>query len=453
MSVEFESFLSHKELIFTLKDFLSKLNVLFYNPILVYFFLLMGISFIAILSSYPFSQEQYRHLPDTDFAMSQVRNYAIGFVAMGMVLAFGVNRMRIFRWWIYGGCMLLLIAIEIHRLEIFNLSFGPNGRFGVHRAGGAVRWINFGMSLQVSEFMRIALILVVGQIIHQHNKKFPHEKRTVKSDFELIVKSLIPVIPACFLIFRQPDSGLTILILLTTAIMLLTGGVLWRYILTVGGIAGIGTGGFLYLARYQADFLVAKLGTDFGYRISRFSGWFDPFGTIRNEGQQMAFGLLALGAGGLFGNGFRSATQYVPESHTDMIFTIIGADFGLLGTLAVVIIYGLFCFEILNTAILNRGRYNSLVCTGIFASLIGQLFWNIGMTVGLVPISGITLPFISMGGSSVLSTMMLLGMVLSAYVEGARIKHSDINTREHILYLKTKAYLKEDAYDEFHKKS
>jgi len=417
-----------------MKNFFRKYNVLLYNPILVYFFLLFGISLIAIASSYPLSQSQYQN---TNFVTRQLIFYGASSVIMLMVMFMGISRIRALRWWIYGAFMMLLLGIFIDAHLGINVPF-------VHAAKGATRWYRFGsFSFQPSEFMRIALILVVADIIQTHNEKYSYAKRTSKNDLILILKVIGIIVPPCYLIYRQPDSGITILIIVTTAAMLLGAGIQWRFILSVGGFAALFTTLFISLVRYYPEFLLDVVGIE-PYQLSRFNGWFDPFGAISGDGWQLANGLSAMGSGGLFGNGFQSGLTYFPESHTDFIFPVIGKDFGLFGALAVIIIYALFNIEILNTAALNRGKYNSFVCVGIFASLIGQQFWNIGMSLGLIPISGVTLPFISHGGSSVLASMILLGIILSCFVEGAKIKHSDVNYQEHILYLKTKSYLKED---------
>ena len=120
-------------------------------------------------------------------------------------------------------------------------------------------------------------------------------------------------------------------------------------------------------------------------------------------------------------------------------------DLGLIGTLITIILCLLFDFEILSTATLNRGHYNSYLCVGIFAMIFFQQIQNIGMTIGLFPITGVTLPFVSYGGSSSVSYMILFGLVLSAHIEGTKIKHSEVDYYERTLYLKTKAYIKDNA--------
>ncbi|MCL1951044.1 MAG: FtsW/RodA/SpoVE family cell cycle protein [Turicibacter sp.] len=418
-----------------MKNFLSRHRILLYNPMLVYLFILVGIGLIGIHSAYPNAVLQYPNA--STFVFRQLLNFSVGLVAMGGVLIVGIDRIRVLNWYLYGILMVLLVGLVFHQRGFPIVPFS-------HAAGGAARWYQFpGFTMQPAEFMRFILIMMVGDIIQKHNYSHPHARRTSKTDAMLILKSVAVIIAPTVLIYLQPDSGTAIFILLTTAVMLLVGGVQWRYILTVALGLGLVLGTFLYIAYYYPQFLIDVVGIE-AYRVGRFNGWFDPFGTFSGDGNQLARGLVLIGSGGMFGNGMQAAVWFVQEAHTDYIFSTLASDFGFMGAMAILIVYGLFMFEIINTAVLNRGHFNSFVCSGIFASLIAQLFWNMGMNVGLLPISGVTLPFVSYGGSSMLATMIMLGLVLSSYVEGAKIKHTDSNYRERILYLKTKAYLKDE---------
>lgn len=409
-----------------MKDKLSKFSAIFYTPTLIYFVLFVGISLIAIASATPVARVQY---PVGNFVVRQLIFFLIGTAVMVAVLFFGVKRLRFVRWVIYGIFLfLLLLILAWNRLP----GFQPDW---IQNINGATRWINLGfMNLQPSEFMRIALILVMADVIQKHNEKIPHETRTFKSDFWLIVKTLAVVLIPAALIFEQPDSGITILILITMSFMLLASGIKWTYIVVVAGIAGVFAYTFVTFARYYPETLV-ELGLIQDYQMGRFLGWFDPFGTISGLGRHLALGLIAMGSGGLFGNGFQSAAHFFPEAHTDFIFAVVGMDFGMIGSTVVIGVSLLFNFTILNTAVLNRGHYNSHVCVGIFTSLMAQQFWNIGMTLGIIPISGVTLPFISHGGSSVLASMIMLGIILSSHVEGKELNHSETTFREDIVYL------------------
>ena len=192
-----------------MKEKLSKFTEIFYTPILIYFFLLLGISLLAISSSLPLALVQH---PESNFVPRQVMFFIIGSVATITVLIIGIKNIRLIRWPLYGLFFFLLIPI---------LLFGHPESNLFPEVNGAARWINLGvMSLQPSEFLRIALILVVADIIQKHNEKIPHENRTFKSDFQLILKSFGVVLLPSVLIFIQPDSGITILILITTSLML-----------------------------------------------------------------------------------------------------------------------------------------------------------------------------------------------------------------------------------------
>ena len=137
----------------------------------------------------------------------------------------------------------------------------------------------------------------------------------------MLLKIMAAVLPPALLIFIQPDSGITMIILFFIAIMIFASGIQWRYIVTVGGIAALVIVGFILLVGVFPEFLINVLKVQ-PYKLSRFYGWFDPFGTTSGDGYQLSLGLLAIGSGNLIGNGFQSSTIYFPEAHTDFIFAV-----------------------------------------------------------------------------------------------------------------------------------
>ena len=421
-----------------MRTILNKFRTLFYNPIIVYLILIIGIGIVAIQSSIPLVKINYPYLP-TNYATKQLIFITLGTIITTFVVIIGVDRIRALRWWIYGLCMIPLLGLFAYKHLGINIPL-------VKELNGAASWYELpGIgTIQPSEFMKIGLVLVVADIIQSHNERYPHLNRTFRTDFIMLLKIMAAVLPPALLIFIQPDSGITMIILFFVAIMIFASGIQWRYIVTVGGIAVLVIVGFILLVGVFPEFLINVLKVQ-PYKLSRFYGWFDPFGTTSGDGYQLSLGLLAIGSGNLIGNGFQSSTIYFPEAHTDFIFAVIGMDFGLIGTLITVILCGLFDYEILNTATLNRGYYNSYVCTGVFGMLFFQQIQNIGMTIGLLPITGVTLPFVSYGGSSSLSYMILFGLVLASYIEGIKIKHNEVDYHERTLYLKTKAYIKDNV--------
>ena len=422
-----------------MRNILNKFKVLFYNPIIVYLILIIGIGVVAIQSASPLFKINYAATHDNN-AFKQLLFIGIGAVIAVFIIIIGIERIRALRWWIYGFWMIPLLGLFAYKKLHLPIPF-------VKDLNGAVSWYELpgGLgTIQPSEFMKIGLVLVVADIIQRHNERYPHIRRTFKTDLNLLMKIMAAILPPSILIFIQPDSGVTMIILFFIAIMIFSSGIQWRYILTVGGIVIVLIATFILLVGVFPEFLTGTLGID-AYKLSRLFGWFDPFGTMDKDGMQLAKGLLAIGSGNLIGNGFQSAHVYFPEAHTDFIFAVIGMDFGLIGTLITITLCGLFDYEILNTATLNRGHYNSYVCIGIFGMLFFQQIQNIGMTIGLLPITGITLPFISYGGSSSLSYMILFGIVLASYIEGIKIKHNEVDYHERTLYLKTKAYIKDNV--------
>ena len=422
-----------------MRNILNKFKVLFYNPIIVYLILIIGIGVVAIQSASPLFKINYAATHDNN-AFKQLLFIGIGAVIAVFIIIIGIERIRALRWWIYGFWMIPLLGLFAYKKLHLPIPF-------VKDLNGAVSWYELpgGLgTIQPSEFMKIGLVLVVADIIQRHNERYPHIRRTFKTDLNLLMKIMAAIFPPSILIFIQPDSGVTMIIIFFIAIMIFSSGIQWRYILTVGGIVIVLIATFILLVGVFPEFLTGTLGID-AYKLSRFFGWFDPFGTMDKDGMQLAKGLLAIGSGNLIGNGFQSAHVYFPEAHTDFIFAVIGMDFGLIGTLITITLCGLFDYEILNTATLNRGHYNSYVCIGIFGMLFFQQIQNIGMTIGLLPITGITLPFISYGGSSSLSYMILFGIVLASYIEGIKIKHNEVDYHERTLYLKTKAYIKDNV--------
>ena len=215
-----------------MKDILNKFRILLYNPIIVYLFLIIGISILAIYSAAPLTELQYED--GINYAMRQLIFYGLGAVMVVIIVVIGNDRIRAMRWWIYGFIMILLLGLFLKK-EGIPIPFAKKA------TNGATSWyILPGIgTLQPSEFMKIAIALVVADIIQKHNELYPHLKRTVQTDFQLLLKIMAAIAAPCFLIFEQPDSGITMIILFFVAMMIFTSGIKWRYIFIVGSILTI----------------------------------------------------------------------------------------------------------------------------------------------------------------------------------------------------------------------
>ena len=260
---------------------------------------------------------------------------------------------------------------------------------------GSARWLGAGpFRMQPSELAKLGLLLFAAELLARRADRM-HDKR----------QTLYPVLGAFFivatLLMVQPDLGTT---LVTAGIVL---GLLFLAGLPLQSIAGLG------LAGVVMTFLLAKVEP---YRWQRMTSFLDPFADASNTGYQAAQGRVALAAGGLLGVGLGSSRAkwgFLPAAHTDFIFAIIGEELGLLGTLCVLVLFATFAALGVRTTLRAPDRFGMLLAGGVTAWIVGQATINIGAVVGLLPITGVPLPFVSAGGSSLVPLMASVGVLLN----------------------------------------
>ena len=267
-------------------------------------------------------------------------------------------------------------------------------------------------TIQPSEFMKIILILTLARVINDFNEE--NDSSTIMQEFKFLLKvGIIVGIPAV-LTFLQPDTGVVFIYLLITVCMLFVSGIRYRWFLFVFGFLFIIMGSVLLTYFLNQDLFIDIFGIDFFYRIDRLLDW------KSGSGMQLENALMAIGSGGLFGKGFGNTPIYFPEPQTDFIFAVFASNYGLLGSISLI---GLLIFldvKIINLGIKSVNNTNKYAIAGIVGMLLYQQIQNIGMTIGLLPITGITLPFISYGGSSLLSYMIMAGIIFSVSNENLR---------------------------------
>ena len=149
------------------------------------------------------------------------------------------------------------------------------------------------------------------------------------------------------------------------------------------------------------------------YQMSRIYSWLDPYKYAHTSGYQLILALQAVGSGGISGKGFMAKEVFVPDRHTDFIFSVIAEEYGFIGASALISLFFLLIYHIVKVALETDSPFNSYICAGIISMITFQVFQNIGMNIQLLPITGIPLPFISYGGSSMMATMMAMGLVFS----------------------------------------
>lgn len=260
-------------------------------------------------------------------------------------------------------------------------------------------------SVQPSEFMKIFIMLVLASMIHNFRNKYKNP--SLWEEFLFIVKSFGVVLIPSILTFLEPDTGAVIIYFIIYIAMMFVSGIRIRWFVIAIILCGVGMGSFLGLYFFKEDIFIKIFGSSIYYRLERLFDW------QTGSGLQLENALAAIGSSSLVGYGFNKTPIYFPESSTDFIFGVFASNFGFVG---ICLLLGIILYFDLSIIRLARRRINDTdkyILIGIVAMLLFQQVQNIGMTVGLVPITGITLPFISYGGSSLLSYMMIVGIILN----------------------------------------
>ena len=267
------------------------------------------------------------------------------------------------------------------------------------------------ISIQPSEFMKIILILALARVVSRHNQ-FTFNK-SFQSDlllfFKIIGVSLVPSI----LILLQNDLGTTLVLAAIIAGVMLVSGITWRILapIFITGIVGAMTVilGILYAPALIENLLGVQL-----YQMGRINSWLDPYTYSSGDGYHLTESLKAIGSGQLLGKGYNHGEVYIPENHTDFIFSVIGGTWFYRFCHIDLNIF-ILIFHLIRLAAKIEDQFNKIFIVGFVTLLVFHILQNIGMTIQLLPITGIPLPFISYGGSALWSMMTGIGIVLSIY--------------------------------------
>lgn len=261
-------------------------------------------------------------------------------------------------------------------------------------------------SFQPSEFMKISLVLIEAYIID----KFSSKEKNAKNEFKLISLIFIVFLIPSILTFLEPDTGAVIIYFIITLLMLFISGIRLRWFIIGISMLIIVVASFLAFFFLKQDMFIKIFGSNFFYRIDRVINW------QNGSGMQLENSLAAIGSSGILGHGFNKTPLYFPEAGTDFIFSVYASNFGLIGSCVFILLVMLFDIHLIKVGTSSKNIYKYII-SGILGIFIYQQIQNISMTLGLLPITGITLPFISYGGSSLLSYMILIGFVMSIYNE------------------------------------
>ncbi|GFH40318.1 FtsW/RodA/SpoVE family cell cycle protein [Lactococcus insecticola] len=324
-----------------------------------------------------------------------------GIIVALVVMHFNAKMLWRFTPILYGfGLVLMALPLKFYDQTTVNLT-------------GAKNWVYLGGSnlFQPSEFMKISYILLMARIVVSFQNRL--KQRKLRDDFLLIGYMFLVTIPVMALLAAQKDFGTALVFMAIFAGIVVVSGISWRLILPVVAVAVVFGGGIIFLTTFDGgrDFL-KSVGMG-NYQILRIDAWRDPFANAQGSTYQQAQGLIAIGTGGLFGQGFNVANVSVPVRESDMIFTVIGENFGFVGSALVILLYFVLIYRMIRVTLQANNQFYIYVSTGITMMILFHVFENIGANIGVLPLTGIPLPFISQGGSSLIGNLIGLGLVLS----------------------------------------
>ncbi|WP_366204202.1 FtsW/RodA/SpoVE family cell cycle protein [Bacillus safensis] len=385
----------------------------YYQGDLIFIFLaFFAISIIAIYAAGQFGQY------GSNAWTRQIIYYMVGVICIVAINYFDLEQLEKLSLYIFIGGIMLLILLKVAPAQIGGHDFAPI-------KNGAKSWFvlpGIG-TFQPSEFMKIGLIMMLASVI---GKSTPRGKRTLEDDIFLLLKIAGVAAVPVGLIFLQ-DAGTAAVCMFIVVVMVFLSGVNWKLISLIGSVVVLLVASVLAVIILFPDF--AKTIGIQQYQINRITAWLPDSSSTANQAQtqdasgsdkyQVEQAIMAIGAGQIFGNGIKNLKVYVPEAQTDMIFSIIGEAFGFIGCAFVVIMFFFLIYRlvVLIDRIHPYSRFASFFCVGYTALIVIHTFQNIGMNIGVMPVTGIPLLFISFGGSSVLSVLIGFGIAYNASVQ------------------------------------
>lgn len=278
---------------------------------------------------------------------------------------------------------------------------------------GAKSWIRIpgvGLTLQPSEFVKIPYILVLARTVTLHNAQ--NKIRTLQSDFLLIGKLFFYSGIIFVLIMMQNDLGTTLVYVAILCGVIFLSGIQWKILLPVIITLTVVAGGTIFMVVYNRDFLQEAFGFQ-PYQFERIDTWLDPYHDTSRASYQVTQAFKAIGSGGVFGKGLGQSEVYVPVRESDMIFATIGENFGFVGGSFLIFMYFVLVYNMIKVVYDTKNEFYAYIATGVIMMIVFHVLENIGMNIGLLPVTGIPLPFISQGGSALLGNMMGVGLIMS----------------------------------------
>jgi rod shape determining protein RodA len=320
------------------------------------------------------------------FLKKQVTFVALGSVMVLLAASFDYRFLKVYAGLIYAASLVLLVLVG-----------SPLGT----SVKGSQRWFQlFGFQFAPSEIAKLALIIMLATFLSELRSG----DLTLQEVYRATAIAAVPGV----LVFLQPDLGTSIVLVTILVGVLVVAGARARYL------------GILALTAVVLIFGAFQMGLVRDYQVNRLTSFLDPQNDPLRSGYNRKQAEIAIGSGGLFGVGYLQGTQtnldFVPEQHTDFIFTVVGEEFGFAGAFTLLVLFGVLIWRAFRIALLSKDPFGTYVAAGIGSYLAIQMFVNIGMTLGIMPITGIPLPFVSYGGSALLTNSAAVGLLLNIHM-------------------------------------
>jgi rod shape determining protein RodA len=355
--------------------------------------LVVGVVGLAICGMFMVYSATHKSLAAFDadpgyFLKRQMIFFVVGLVVMAIAAVVNYRVVKVYAPFIYGASVVLLVLVRT-----------PLGSSAL----GAQRWFQVaGFQLSPSLFTRLTLGIMLAAYLAD-----------VKGEMSLrhvIRATLIAAVPMA-LVFIQPDIGTTIILATVLVALLVVSGARAKYLVALALVATLGIFGAFQLHIIK------------DYQIQRLTSFLDPKADVQRAGYNKQQAEIAIGAGGIRGRGYLHGTQtnldYVPQQHTDFIFTVVGEELGFVGAMAVLLLFALVLWRAFRIALLSKDPFGTFLAVAVASMIAIQVFVNVGMTIGIMPITGIPLPFVSYGGSALIADFIGVGLLLNVYMRRA----------------------------------
>ena len=364
--------------------------------------LVLVITVLAIISVTLISSAMGGGQYSANFSIRQIIYYILGAIMAFLIMIVSPKKIKHNTYILYFIFCILLIGLLI----LPETAITPV-------INGAKSWYSFGpISIQPSEFMKIILILALAKTVSRHNQ-FTFNK-SFQSDLMLFLKIIGVSIFPMLLILLQNDLGTTLVICAVIAGVMMVSGITWRILAPIFIAAILGGASIILAIIFKPTLIENLLGIKM-YQMGRINSWLDPYTYSSGDGYHLTESLKAIGSGQLIGKGYNHGEVYIPENHTDFIFSVVGEEMGFIGSVVLILIFLFLVFHLIRLASKINSQYNKVFIIGYVSLIVFHVLQNVGMTVQLLPITGIPLPFISYGGSSLWSLMTGIGVILSIY--------------------------------------